>query len=281
MGGTSTQTQQSTTEPWKAAQPALQGILGQLQGQIANSGLSSTAQGAISQLEGNAQAGNPYSGQISGVVGNLLNGGGATAQSPAIQGALDTYKTQTNPLASNTDYNPYNTPGFADALKTMSGDITNQVNGMWAGAGRDGSPGNSQALARGLAQGLAPAIAGQYNQNVQNQQGAAGNLYSAGNTTSGLLSGLNQAGLSNQVQGISNANDALSAQNYAPTQTLNLETLKQQLPAQTLGLLTQIGVPIAGLGSQSQGTATNQMSGAQQFGAIAGGLGNIGKFLWG
>jgi hypothetical protein len=45
---------------------------------------------------------------------------------------------------------------------------------------------------------------------------------------------------------------------------------------QALGLLAQIGVPIAGLGSQSTGQSqgTKQMSGAQQFATIAGGVGN-------
>ncbi|MBN9601812.1 MAG: tail fiber domain-containing protein [Afipia felis] len=275
MGGKSETTQQSTTQPWQPAQPALNGILGQLQNLIPNSGLSSTSQDAINQMEGNAQAGNPYSGQISGVVSNLLNGGGATAQNPAIQNAYSQYSAQTNPLASNTDYNPYNTPGFADALKTMSSDITNSVNGQFAAAGRDFSGANSQALSRGLAQGLAPTIANQYNQNVQNQQNAAGNLYSAGNTTSGLLAGLNQQGLSNQVQGISSANDALSAQNYTPQMLLQLEQLKQSIPAQNLGLLAQIGVPIAGLGTQSQGTSTTTQPWSQTFAQVAGGLGSL------
>jgi hypothetical protein len=44
-----------------------------------------------------------------------------------------------------------------------------------------------------------------------------------------------------------------------------------------LGLLAQIGIPIAGLGSQSSGPVhgTQQMSGAQQFGSIANGAGNL------
>lgn len=285
MGGksTSTTTQSSTTAPWAPAQPALTGILDQLNGLVQNSGLSQTSQDAISQLQQSAQAGNPYADQISGLVSNLMNGGGATATAPAVQGAYDAFKAQTSPLASNTDYNPYNTPGFSDALKTAMGDISNQINSQFAAAGRDLSGMNTQTLARGLSQGAASTIANQYNQNVANQQGAASNLYNAGNSTAGLLAGLNQQSLANQLQGVASSNDALAAQNYTATQMLNLEQLKQQLPAQTLGLLTQIGVPIAGLGSQSQGTSTteNQMSGAQQFGTIAGGLGNIGKFLWG
>ena len=285
MGGKSesTTTQQSTTAPWLAAQPALKGILGQLNGLVSNSGLSNTSQDAISQLEQNAQAGNPYAGQISSVATNLLNGGGAQATAPMVNSAYQAYQQQTNPLASNTDYNPMNTPGLADSLKTLGSDITSQINGQFAAAGRDMSGMNSQTLARGLTQGLAPVLTQQYNQNVANQQNAAQNLYNAGNTTSGVLGGLNQASLANQVQGVSTANDALAGQNYTPTQLLNLETLKQQLPAQTLGLLANIGIPIAGLGSQSSGTSNteNQMSGAQQFGLIAGGLGNIRKFLWG
>jgi hypothetical protein len=64
------------------------------------------------------------------------------------------------------DYNPYNTPGFSDAINTMTSDITNQVNGSFAGAGRDFSGANQMALGRGLTSGLAPTIAAQYNQNV-------------------------------------------------------------------------------------------------------------------
>jgi len=281
MSGKSETKQQSTTEPWKPAQPALTSILGQLQGLIPNSGITPGMESAFGQLESSAQQGNPFAGQIGGVVGNLLNGGGATAQAPAIQSAFDTFKAQTNPLASNTNYDPMQTPGLADSLKTMMGDIGTSINGQFAAAGRDLSGMNTQTLARGLTQGLAPILTQQYNQNVQNQQGAASNLYNAGNTTGGLLAGLNQQGIANQVQGVTSANDALTAQNYGPATLLQLEQLKQGIPMQNLGLLAQIGVPIAGLGSQSQGTSTTKQPWSQTFGTIAGGLGNIGKFLWG
>ena len=275
MSGKSETKQQSTTEPWKPAQPALTSILGQLQGLIPNSGITPGMESAFGQLESSAQQGNPFAGQIGGVVGNLLNGGGATAQAPAIQSAFDTFKAQTNPLASNTNYDPMQTPGLADSLKTMMGDIGTSINGQFAAAGRDLSGMNTQTLARGLTQGLAPILTQQYNQNVQNQQGAASNLYNAGNTTGGLLAGLNQQGIANQVQGITSANDALTAQNYGPATMLQLEQLKQGIPMQNLGLLTQIGVPIAGLGSQSQGTSTTKQPWSQTFAQVAGGLGGL------
>ena len=284
MGGESkqTQTQSSTTNPWEPAQGALKGILGQLDPLIANSGLSPTASGAIDQLQQSANQGNPFAGQINDFTTNLLNGGGATAQSGAVQGGLDQYKQQMAKYA-DPNYSSLNDPKLQAALAQIQSDVGNSVNGQFAAAGRDMSGANQMAYGRGVSAAQAPLILDQFNQDRSLQQGAAGSLYGAQNTTSGLLSGLNQQGLTNQQQGMANSNDALAAKNYGATQTLNIEQLKQQIPAQTLGLLAQIGVPIAGLGGQSTGTSTGtkQDSGMQQFAQFGQGIGGISKFLFG
>jgi hypothetical protein len=281
MGGTSTtsQTQQSTTVPWAAAQPDLSGILGQLNPLIQSSGLNPTESGAINQLSQNAAQGNPYASQISSFAGNLLNGGGAAQQAPNLQTGLSTLQSQLTPYANGSMIG--NNPALQAQLAQIASDTTNQVNGQFAAAGRDMSGMNQQTLARGIAQGEAPVIAGQYNQDVANQLSAANSLYGAQNSTSGLLSGLNQQGLANQQQGVTSSQDALNAQNYTPQQQLALAQLTQSIPAQNLGLLAQIGVPIAGLGSQSTGQSqgTQTESGAQQFAQIAGGLGSLAKFM--
>jgi hypothetical protein len=281
MGGTSTtqQTQSSTTAPWQAAQPMLQGILGQLSPLIQNSGLNATESGAINQLSQNASQGNPYAGQIGGLATNLLSGGGATAQAPAIQSGLSTLQSQLTPYANGSMIG--NDPALQAQLAQIASDTTNSVNGQFAAAGRDFSGANQQALARGIAQGEAPVIASQYNQDVANQQNAANSLYGAQNTTSGLLSGLTQQGLANQQQGVTASQAALNAQNYGPQQQLALAQMAQNIPAQNLALLAQIGVPIAGLGSQSTGQSqgSQTMSGAQQFSDIAGGIGNLLKYM--
>jgi hypothetical protein len=279
MGGTSTtsQTQRSQTAPWQAAQPMLQGILGQLGPLVQNSGLSPAESSAISQLQQKAAQGNPYANQISGFASNLLNGGGATAQSPNLQNGLSTLQSQLTPYANGSMIG--NNPALQTQLDQIASDTTNQVNGQFAAAGRDMSGMHPQTPARGIAQGEAPVIAGQYNQDIANQLNAANSLYGAQNTTSGLLAGLTQQGLANQLQGVTSSQDALNAQNYTPQQQLALAQLAQQIPAQNLGLLAHIGVPIAGLGSQTSGTmqGTQQMSGAQQFGDIASGIGNLLK----
>jgi hypothetical protein len=279
MGGqsSSSQTQSSTTAPWAAAQPAIQGILGQVQGGLNNTGITGQETGAINSIENNAANMPNNSGAINGYVTSLLNGGGANNQAGAVNQNYQTYAGQTNPLASNTDYNPYDTPGFKDAIGTMTSDITNGVNGSFAAAGRDFSGANSQTLGRGLTQGLAPTIAAQYNQNVNNQQGAAGNLYNAGNTNAGILSGLQQQHLANQGQGLNAASAAPGAQNAGSNSILNAEAARRGIPVQALSLLANIGVPIGGLGSQStgQGNTTNQASLSQQIGQLGGGFGGI------
>jgi hypothetical protein len=280
MGGTSTtkQEQNSKTDPWAPAQPALQGILGQLQGNLSNTGVTGAESGALSTLvnNGNAATSN-YAPQIADFAKSLLSGGGATDQAGNVNANYQRYQDQTNPLASNTNYNPYDTPGFRDAINTATSDITNNTNGAFAAAGRDFSGANSMALGRGLTQGLAPTIASQYNQNVQNQQGAAGNLYNAGNTNAGILAGLQQQKIGNQAQGVSAAGAATDVANMGANATLQAEAARRGIPVQALGLLAQIGIPIAGLGGTASGTSTGSQtdSGMKQFMQFTQGISNL------
>ena len=274
---TSQQTQQSQTAPWQPAQAGLTGILSQLNGYTGQTGITGAQTGALNTIENNGANTGQYAPAVQGYTQNLLSGGGATDQAGNINNAYQQYQAQTQPLASNTNYNPMSTPGFSDALNTQIADITNGVNGSFAAAGRDFSGANSQALGRGITQGIAPTIAAQYNQNVQNQQGAAGNLYNAGNTTGGILSGLNQQGLVNQGQGVNAIGAGQTALNSGATNTLAAESQRLGIPLQNLGMLSSLFGGIAGLGSQSSGTSntTNQMSGAQQFATIMNGFGQL------
>jgi hypothetical protein len=280
MGGQSEQkqTQSSTTNPWEPAQPALQGILSQLQGNLSKTGITGAETGALDTLTNNGNNfTQQYAPQFADYAKTLLSGGGATDQAGAVNQNYQRYVDQTNPLASNTNYNPMDTAGFKDAINAQVADITNATNGQFAAAGRDFSGMNSQTLGRGIMQGVSPTIAAQFNANRDAQQGAAGNLYNAGNTNAGILSGLNQQKLANQGQGVTAAGAAGDAQNVGANATLQAEAARRGIPVQALGMLAQIGIPIAGLGGQSTGqsTGTNQMSGAQQFSTIAGGLSSL------
>lgn len=279
MGGQSSQktTQSSTTAPWLAAQPALQGILGQLSDNLGNTGLTGAESGAIDTLQRNAGQASQFAPQIQSFARDLLGGGGAMDQAGNVNANLQRFTDQTNPIASNMNFNPYETPGFRDAIDTITSDITNQTNGAFAAGGRDFSGAHSKALARGIMQGVAPTIASQFNTNRAAQQGAAGNLFNAGNTSAGILSGLNQTRLGNQAQGVTAAGQATDAANAGANQILAAEAARRGIPVQALGLLTQIGVPIAGLGGQSTGQSetTHKMSPVQQFMGIMGGINSM------
>lgn len=279
MGGESKQetTQQSTTNPWAPAQPALQGILGQIGTGLGNTGLTGNETGALNSMVQNAGQASQFAPQIQDLAKNLLGGGGAMDQAGNVNQNLADYQRRLSPMANggmiggNSGLQPY--------LDTIRDDVTNQVNGSFAAAGRDFSGANFGALGRGIAAGMAPVIANQYNTDVSNMRGAADALYGAGNTNAGLLSGMNQTKLGNQAQGVTAAQAANDAGNAGNKQILEAEAARRGIPVQALGLLAQIGIPIAGLGGQSTGTSntTNQMSGVQQFQGIMNGIGG----LWG
>lgn len=277
MGGQSsqTQTQNSTTNPWAPAQGALTGILGQIGTGLNNTGVTSAESGALDTITRNANNATAYAPQIGANATELLNGGGATDQSGNINQGFADYQRRLGATADGANIGTNS--GLMPYLDSLKSDITNQVNGQFAGAGRDFSGANFQALGRGITSGLAPVIANQYNTDVANQRGAADALYAGGNTKAGLLAGLQQQGIANKQAGAGAASQALDAQNAGANATLAAEAQRRGIPVQALGLLAQIGIPIAGLGGQSTGNSntTNQMSGAQQFATIANGAGGL------
>lgn len=277
MGGENKQTttQQSQTSPWAAAQPALQGLLGQLESQIPSASLSGNEQLALSQLQQNASAGNPFAPQIKSFADNLLSGGGANDQAGAVQSGLDQFKSQMSKFA-DPSYSSLNDPKLQAALAQIQSDVGNSVNGAFAAAGRDFSGANQMAYGRGVAAAQAPLILDQFNQDRALQQNAAQSLFGAQNTASGLLTGMNQQSLANQGQGVNASGAALDAQNYGPNAQLAIEAQRRGTPTQQLGLLTQIGVPIASTGSQSSGTSTTTTKQDPTRALIGGAIGGLG-----
>jgi hypothetical protein len=160
LGGKST-SRQTTTQSLGAYEPAKAGLdsaLGGLTGLLGQAGLSNKASGALDTIEQNA---NTATGQFSpaitsGVLG-LLNGGGATANDAAIKQNLSDYKGLLSNTASGANIG--NNAALKAQLDAAAADTTNSINSQWAAAGRDFSPGNAQALARGITTAQAPIIA--------------------------------------------------------------------------------------------------------------------------
>lgn len=288
MGGTSTQSStsntKSTTDPYAPTIQPLQNLVGQISSNTGSAAANPTEQSALSGLMANAQSGNPYAGQIGSLATNLLNGG--TDRTGIAQDAYNQYQSSMQPYA-NMDTNPYTNPAFANLVSTLTADTTNQIKSQYAGAGYSpvGTGDYSQTLGRGISQGVAPTFLNAYNDLSNQKLGAINGLYNAGNTTTGVLSGLDQTKLGNQQAGVGAATNALNARDSAYNQQLAVSGLQRNLPYQNIGSAESLLLPIAQLGGSTTGTGTttgsNTMSGAQQFATIGQGVGGFGKLLWG
>lgn len=279
MGGTSTSQQKSTsqTTPYAAAQPGMDAAAAGLTGLIPSAAINPTQTGAINTLTANANNGQSanYAGLLDKSATSLLGGGGAQNNDQGIHDAFASYRKLLDPYASggmigaNSALQPY--------LGTLTSDITNNVNGQFAAAGRDMSPGNSQALGRGIAQGLSPVIAGQFNTDTDRALGAAGSIYGAGNTTYGMLNGTNAQANQNQQAGAGQASTALQATNYAPNSILDAEGKRFNIPAQNYTTLLGALSPVAQAFGQTNGTqeGSQTMSPVQQAAMLMQGFGSM------
>ena len=102
---------------------------------LANAGSLTPGQStAFNTLTTNAQAGNPYAPAIGGYATNLLGGGGANAQAPALQSAFNTYQQQLSPYASGSMIGADN-PYLNNLVNTLGTDIQGRINAQYAGAG--------------------------------------------------------------------------------------------------------------------------------------------------
>jgi hypothetical protein len=254
MGGSPATKESSSVQqsnPYAPAQGLLDNLLSKTGG--VNSNLTGAEEYALNALSGNARAGNQFAPQITGVANTLLGGGGPDRGGMA-NDAYAQYQRSLNPYLGSDYINPYNTPGFSDAANTLKSDITSQINGMFAGAGRDLSGMNVQTLARGLSQGLGGLMQNQYNTNVGNQLAAANSLFGAGGQTAGLLSNLDQTRLGNQQAGITAADAANTAMNWGPMQELAIEAQRRGIPLDTLTKQMGLVMPAA----QAFGTKTSE-----------------------
>jgi hypothetical protein len=276
-GSSQQTTQKSKTAPWGPAVEPLKQIIGGIQGQFENYQPTGIENNAISSLLKNAQAGNPFASQISGLANDLLGGG--QDHSGLVNSAYADYKKQAQPYLSQDYLDPYKNKSFMKYMDTTSNDIQNRVNSMFAGAGRDLSGMNQQTLARGLGEGTSGMFANQYNQNVNTQRGMMDSLFNAGGQTAGLLSGLDQTRLGNRTAGVGMAGEAMNAQNYGALATLQAEAMRRGLPLGNLGQLSSMLLPIAGLGGSQSGSGTSvgtqTMSPIQQFMGISQGFSNF------
>jgi hypothetical protein len=266
------QTQESQTRPWAEAMPLVNTLLGQY-GNL-NTGVTSDQSAALAGLKNSLSNLPNFGGTAAESLGKLFSSD-STGQVGMLNSAYDTLKTNLGATASGANLNPYETPGFADALKFASDDALNRVKSTYAASGRDPSGAGSFAgsAARGILQGTAPTIANQYNTNFSNMATANRDLLSGAGSTASGINNLRQSDFANFLSGITGA-AALPGLYGGPAQAqlLAANTAYSQ-PYQNLAQLLQPSVALAGLGSNSSGSGTStQTNNPSWLDTISGGL---------
>jgi len=280
MGGksSSSTTQSSSLTPYAGAAGSMDKLLAGINNLSGSAGsLTTGQQSQIDKVIGLANGQPDYSQQINNGTLGLLNGGGAQSNDAAIKSNLGLLQNGFLGQTAN-GANIGNNTALKAQLDTIGTDVSNNINSAWAAAGRDGSPGNAQAVARGVAQAQAPILAAQFNTDTANALNAANTLYNAGNTTYGLLNGTQGAANSNFAAGVGSVSEGIKSQLAAPEAAMQALSQQFNIPASQLTTLLGAVSPVAAQfgTNNAQSNTENQMSGAQQFALLANGLSSLG-----
>lgn len=257
MGSSTPATTQtsSSSQPWSAATPMLQNLISQYGG--TNTAVTGDQSNALTNLNQAASSVPSLGPQATQGIQKLLDSNNNPQVGMLGQG-YDSLKANLGATASGANLNPYSTPGFSDAINTMTNDITNATKGVYAGSGRDPSGAGSfaQSLGRGLTQGIAPTLAAQSNQNTQNMLGANSTLFNAAGSTATGQAGLNQSALSNIMPALQGAGMLSSLYTQPASTQLAAANTSQNLPFQNLQSLLTPALGLGALGTNTTGTST-------------------------
>jgi hypothetical protein len=267
---TTATSQSSQTNPYAPTIPLLANQASTIGG--ISTAVTPEQQAAQTKLLGEASGIPDLSSPETGAVTNSL-----TASTAPMQGmlgdAVNNYMTNTNGIANNTDLNPYDTPGFSDALNHMTDTLGQGVSSMYAGSGRD--PSGAGSFGKSFANAVIPAessaIQSQYNQNVSNLENANAGQFSTANAGSTGMANEELQALTAQLGGI-NAAGALPGLLTAPgTTAYQAANTAYGTPWTNLSPALAATEGIAGMGGTSSGSGTT----TQQTSALSNILGAL------
>lgn len=282
MGGDKKQTTQATSEPWKAAQPALKtavsgaqdlykkGVGGKVYegstvipwDQQTKQGMGAIQQGANANIGG---AG--LSGQYQGVIDN---GGYNAAQLGALNNTRD---------VANSSFDVNSNPAFQDVLRQSTEAATNAVNNSTASAGRYGS-GTHQGTLGSTVGDLTSRMVGQEYNNWQGRKDAANsNMFNMGQAGFGNLGAAYQGmqAPATSLMQIGGMNEDLATRQM--NDKLRVFNEKQNKPWDQLGRLNAIASGAGQMGGTQTQTQPGQNPFLSALGYGATGAGLLGSFF--
>ena len=241
---TTTQTQNSTTtaDPWAAATPLLNNLIGGYTG--VNTAVTPAQATAGQNLISTAGGIPNLTPQSTAAVQQIFQNAGMIPQ------AYQTTQANLGGIASGNP-DPMQAPGVSDALAAVQKNVTNAVKGTYAGSGRSPSGAGTFAgsLGQGLAAGMAPTVMNQYNTDVANKMSANQILQNAGVSSSQAMSG-------NMLQALQGAG-LIPGMAMAPaTAQWGAANAVQAQPAANLNQILAPAATLGGMGGTTNATGT-------------------------
>lgn len=245
-------------DPWDVATPYIQDFLkSDVQPLIGKTGVgTSPAQNAaFDELRTNAQAGNPYAGDIDGLTKDLF---GSQSRAPMVDDAYAAYNRRLSPTADGTNLNLENNPYIQNMLSKVASDAKMAANETFAGAGRSFSGAHAGAIGKSISDATLPVLFNQYNLEQGRTDQAANQLFGGAQSTATTGQNLDQASATLRAMGIDVGNAALDAKNWGPNQILAIEQTLRDMPVEQAAKLAAILFPAGNLGQQTEGSGTSK-----------------------
>ena len=177
MGGgpqQTTQTEGSTTQaPWAPAIPALKQSLAMGKGfQKRLSKVTPAELEAFKGIRQNANFAEGYMPSQQDLISQLYAGGGFGERDQDIRDAMDANRQMLSPYLQQGYLDPMTNPDLQPAIEQQRQQQYSSIADKFGSAGRGFSGAMGDAMARGMTSAALPMLLGQYNTNVQAQQGA-------------------------------------------------------------------------------------------------------------
>jgi len=282
MGGgssESTTTSSQSREPWAPAIPYLEQLLGKVGNQMGNTGLTGRENSALNQLQRLSNQPVQNVGQMRDLTRDLFR---TKDYSGNVMSGYEDYKAALSPFASGEYVDPTKNAQLQGYLSTIQNDVANRTNAMFAGAGRDLSGANQNALARGISEGTAPVLYNAYNDERNRQLSAIDNIYNGGNTAATTAAGLNKLANDQRMLGYQSQQAMTAAQSAPALMQLQVEAMRRGIPMQNLGQIASMLLPLGQMGGSSYGSSTTESEQSPSlmssiFGGLSGGLGLLGN----
>lgn len=267
-------------EPWRETKSTLTGLIGELNPHVGATALTQNENNALSGLEINARNGNEYAPDIARLARDLLGGG--VDRTGMVSTNLNDYRTALQPYATGST-NPWENADFRRVVDDTTQRTMDAVKSSYQGAGIAAANYGDfgKTAGEGIARGVAP-LAYQAGTDLTNRKLAANDaLYGAGNTTAGLLTGMDQTALGNRQAGVGVSSAAKQAQDSPWERLLEIEAQRRGLPLENMAKIANLIVPMAQLGGTSLNNSESKSWAKPSTMETIGGIVDMGTKLFG